>query len=166
MLLLLPIDKKNIFISYSWDNEVHKQWVLRLAKILSQQDNFNIILDRTHLKYGGNTKVFMRWAIEACDIVLIILTPNYADKAKNRKGGVGYEYYVINKQLMSCYENNEKFIPVLREGTIETSFPDYLDDFLCCNMTNDAEFNTKVQEIINQINGFPITIDSLLELDK
>ena len=42
-----------VFISYSHDNEEHKQWVLQLATRL-RLNGVDIILDRWNLKLGSD----------------------------------------------------------------------------------------------------------------
>ncbi|WP_409241586.1 SEFIR domain-containing protein, partial [Aeromonas salmonicida] len=39
------METKKIFISYSWDNEVHKQWTLNLANQLEEYSELHITLD-------------------------------------------------------------------------------------------------------------------------
>lgn len=50
--------KLNIFISYSWDSEKHQEWVISLADLIGSKGG-DVIVDRTHLKYGGHIKTFM-----------------------------------------------------------------------------------------------------------
>ena len=137
---------------------------VRLARAL-ELHNFNIIIDQTHLRIGGNTKLFMRLAIEESDVVLIVLTPNYADKAMNRRGGVGFEYAVINRNLLQTIDDNEKYLPVLRSGDYTVSIPEYLQIYKYCDMRDDSAFDLKIQELADRINGIPITLDSLLTDD-
>jgi hypothetical protein len=158
MYFNFPNDNKIIFISYSWDDDEHKTWVLRLALEL-EKNNFNIIIDRTHLKFGHDTRLFMRAAIEQSDIVLIIFTPNYADKAINRKGGVGFEYGVINMQLMQSIDENNKFLPILRAGTFENCIPDFFKPLYCSDMRDNVAFDLKVQELADRINEKEISLD-------
>lgn len=111
-------EKLKIFISYSWDTYEHQKWVLSLADKINARGG-NAIVDRTHLKYGGHIKTFMLKSILDADIVLIILTPNYKRKADGLEGGAGYEYNIINDELFKIIVSNEKFIPIVREGTFE-----------------------------------------------
>jgi hypothetical protein len=59
-------DKINVFISYSQDSGEHKKWVHNLAYKLAKE-NFNVIIDATHLKLGYHTKLFMETAIKGSD---------------------------------------------------------------------------------------------------
>ncbi|RZK03278.1 MAG: TIR domain-containing protein, partial [Flavobacterium sp.] len=95
-----------VFISYSWDDESHKSWVLNLANKLIN-DEIEVKIDRHMMRLGSPMTFKMEQAIEQADKVLIIFTPNYKLKADNRKGGVGYEYSILNSKL---YENQKRTI--------------------------------------------------------
>jgi hypothetical protein len=143
-------NSKKVFISYSWDDTAHSEWVLQLSeKLLS--DGIDVILDRYELKIGENLNHFMEKAIISSNVVLIILTENYKIKAENRKGGVGYEYSMINEQMYERQSEIKKFIPILRKGTKESSLPIFLKSYLYLNMVNDTEFEEKYEELIREI---------------
>lgn len=128
-----------VFISYSWDDEDHKNWILKLAKRLSE-NGVEVILDRWELKPGSNVLYFMDQAIPKADKVLIIFTPNYKLKAEKRQGGVGYEYSILNMALYKKIADNEKFIPVLKSGSFDESIPDFIQQFIAvwnCNNKTD-----------------------------
>ncbi len=113
-------DKPNVFISYSWDNDAHKEWVKSLADILLN-NGINAILDDYDTEPGDRLPHFMEVAVSKADKVLIICTERYKEKADKREGGVGYEEHIISSELTKGKEN--KFIPILRKGTDNTSIP-------------------------------------------
>src|SRR4051812_23645739 len=86
-----------VFISYSWDSEDHRTWVLELATRLVHA-GVHVRLDQWHVHLGDSFTQFMERAIEEADRVLMILTPAYARKANQRDGGVGYEQQIISSQ--------------------------------------------------------------------
>lgn len=143
-------NKTNVFISYSWDNPEHQKWVCSLADIINSKGG-NAIVDRIHLKYGGHIKTFMLKSILEVDIVLIILTPKYKSKAENLEGGVGYEYNIINEELFKVITTNEKFIPIIREGNLETSVTTFLRGFKCVDLRKEVEYENNLQLLIDQI---------------
>ena len=114
-----------VFISYSWDNDEHKDWVLNLANNLAE-NGIEPILDRYELRPGANAPYFMETALKESDKVLIIFTENYQTKAMGRRGGVGYEYSILNAEICKIITDNKKYIPILRSGTEETSIPPFL----------------------------------------
>ena len=105
-----------VFISYSWDSNKHRAWVLALANDLIK-NGIEVILDQYELGIGGNLTLFMEKSVDEADKVLLILTENYKIKADNRSGGVGFEYSMINEELYSNQVDNQKFIPILKSGT-------------------------------------------------
>ncbi|MCH5717837.1 toll/interleukin-1 receptor domain-containing protein [Niabella hibiscisoli] len=81
------MDKKRGFISYSWSDADHQDWVTNLANRLVQ-DGVDIKYDKWDLKEGHDKYAFMESMVNSSDIdkVLIILDKNYCIKADNRKG--------------------------------------------------------------------------------
>lgn len=142
--------KTSIFISYSWDSLEHQQWVLSIADFINSNGG-NVIVDRTHLKYGGHIKTFMLKSILDVDIVLMILTPNYKRKADSLEGGAGYEYNIINDELFKVITTNEKFIPIIREGSLEVSVTNFLRGFNCVDLRNGVGYNENLQALLKQI---------------
>ncbi len=142
--------KPNIFISYSWDSVEHQQWVLSVADLINSNGG-NAIVDRTHLKYGGHIKTFMLKSILDVDIVLMILTPNYKRKADSLDGGAGYEYNIINDELFKIITTNEKFIPIIREGSLEMSVTNFLRGFNCADLRQGVDYDQNLQAVLKQI---------------
>lgn len=155
-------DKINVFISYSWDSEEHKQWVYKLARDLENSD-IHIIIDRIYLKSGHHKLFFMEKAIKGSDFVLMIITKRYHEKASMRIGGVGYEYNIINHELYSMITNNEKFIPIVRQTQQNIVIPDFLNEFLHIEMSNDLEYNSKLLELIRRIKNIQLTIADFID---
>ena len=112
------------FISYSWDDNSHKEWVLQLATDL-RNDGVETILDQWHAVPGDQLPAFMEREIRENDYVLIICTPNYKLKSDKRKGGVGYEGDIMTAEVHT-QGNHRKFIPILARGTWEQSAPSWL----------------------------------------
>lgn len=143
-----------VFIHYSWDNETHKKWVLFLAKRLLA-DGVDIIFDRFDLKLGSNNNYFME-KIQHSDKVILILTPEYKIKADNRTSGIGYEYQIITTEISKIISQNNKYIPVLKDGAKEDSIPIFLQSFLYLDITNDNLFEEKYLELLKNIYDEPI----------
>ena len=151
----------NIFISYSWDSDGHKKWVYNLANKLSRE-GFNVIIDVTHLKLGYHTKLFMETAIKSSNWVLLIITNNYTYKASIRSGGVGYEYNIINNELYSIIQNNNKFISIVKQKAKDKILPDFLKDFNYLDMSNELEFDSKYKELINRLKNVELKISDFV----
>lgn len=147
-------DKINVFISYSWDSEAHKNWVADLAIAIDEAGG-NPLIDQSNLRFGGHIALFMESMIVRSDVVLIILTPSYKEKADNRIGGVGYEYNIINTQLYKLHKN-EKYIPVLRVGDKETSAPLFLQSYNYADLREEANYAENLKLLLEQILSSPI----------
>ena len=129
-----------VFISYSWDGEEHKNWVLKLANYLIEKAGVNVLLDQYELQAGRELTHFMESGIEKADKVLIILTEKYKQKADDRQGGTGFEYSLISQGLYELQSRNDKFIPILRQGKLKTSAPAYVKTKIYHQMTDDSNF--------------------------
>lgn len=110
------------FVSYSWDSKAHKQWVLDLADRLQSEGGIQVTLDRWDLAPGRDRTIFMERSINDSEFAVLICTPEYAERADQRSGGVGYEASVITGQLTENIDQG-KFIPVLRKGDWKSSLP-------------------------------------------
>lgn len=143
-----------IFISYSWDGEAHKEWVLRLAERL-QENGVTVILDRYELRAGKSVPHFVEQSIRIADKIIVIFSPNYKTKAMNRSGGVGYEYSIMNAELYQKQASNEKIIPVLRTGDLTTSIPEFMQQYIHLNMSNDENFENSLQDLLREIYNEP-----------
>ncbi len=142
--------KPKVFISYSWDDEEHKKWVSSFAQKLIEND-IEIILDQFDLTPGKNLIHYVETAISKSDRIIVIFTPNYRLKADKRKGGVGYEYSIINQELYEAQTSQTKFIPVLRKGTSKKSIPTFMRQFIHVDFSKDEEFELKYQEILTEL---------------
>ncbi len=147
-------DRPVVFISYSWDDEEHKEWVLNLANRLSR-DGVEVILDRFYLKPGANLQHFVENNLGRAHRVIIIFTPNYKLKADKRTGGVGFEYSIMNVELYNNITKNEKFIPLLRRGKMNESIPTFMQQFIHIDITKDENMENSYNDLIREIYNEP-----------
>lgn len=94
------MEKPKLFISYSWSNPTHEQWVIDLASELTES-GVHVILDKWDLKEGHDAVAFMEKMVTDSDIskVAIICDEVYAAKADGRAGGVGTETQIISREV-------------------------------------------------------------------
>ncbi|OIV40358.1 toll/interleukin-1 receptor domain-containing protein [Flavobacterium johnsoniae] len=149
-------NRKTVFISYSWDNTEHQEWVLNLAKDLTEKYGIIVILDQYQLNTGSDLPYFMEQSIEKADKVLIILTPNYKTRAEERKKGVGYESTMITQEIFESDITKIKFLPILRIGTSETSSPKFLKSKVYQNMVDDKKYFEELLKLAKLIYDHPI----------
>ncbi len=143
-----------VFISYSWDTEEHKKWVLDLANNLVKE-GVNVLLDRYELRPGKSLPHFVETSIKKADRILIIFTPNYKLKAEKRAGGVGYEYSIMNSELYKNQTNNERIIPVLRNGSSADSIPEFMQQYIHLDMRNDENYKNSYFDLLREIYDEP-----------
>jgi len=143
-----------VFISYSWDNENHKKWVLDLANRLVKE-GVNVLLDRYELRLGKNLPHFVETSIKKADRILIVFTPNYKLKAENRSGGVGYEYSIMNADLYRNQTTNERIIPILRDGEQTEGIPEFMHQYIHLDMRSDENFEASFSDLLREIYDEP-----------
>ncbi|WP_052181100.1 HAD-IA family hydrolase [Alistipes sp. ZOR0009] len=145
-----------VFISYSWDNKEHEEWVLNLATKLCE-NGVNIVLDKWDLvKLGQLLPDFMEKSITKSQRVICIMTPNYKKKTDNLAGGVGYEYSIISAEIFTDDINTSKFIPLFRKGTDSDAIPTILKGRKYVDMRNDFQFEDKfLHELLRDIHDEP-----------
>ena len=151
---IIKEDVETVFISYSWDTDEHKKWVLNLANRLVKE-GVNVILDRYKLRPGKSLPHFVETAIKKADRILIVFTPNYKLKAEKRAGGVGYEYSIMNSELYKNQINNERIIPVLRNGDSTDSIPEFMQQYIHIDMRNDENYENSYTDLLREIYDEP-----------
>jgi TIR domain len=122
-----------VFISYSWDDEAHKEWVRRLATQL-RAGGVDARLDYWHAVPGDQLPEFMEREIRDANYVIIVCTPVYKTKSEARIGGVGYEGGIMSAEFF-LKQNHRKFIPVLARGSWAEAAPSWLLGSLCIDLS-------------------------------
>ena len=149
-------DKRPIvFISYAWDDEQHKEWVLRLAKDLISVYGIDVLLDQFELRAGHSLTHFMNKSVLTADKVLIIGSPKYKQRANESVGGVGYEHSLITQGLYELQSINEKYLPVLRLGKKTESFPGYINTLVYHSMVDNDRYQSDLEALARLIYNKP-----------
>lgn len=143
------------FISYAYDSPKHEEWVRQLAHDLRTRYGVDILLDKYELAAGRELTYFMETAIERATKVLVILTPGYKAKAGDRKGGAGYEFSMISKEMMATQVGSDKFIPVLRTGTVAEAAPLYLQGRIYHDMRPEISYEPALYKLAMLLYGEP-----------
>lgn len=141
-------DAPKVFISYSWDSEVHKKWVLDLA-IKLRENGIDAILDQWELELGKPIPNFMENSLAKSDRVICVITPNYYNRTIEPNGGVGYEYSIISAEIMERIDT-QKFIPLLKEGGNE-NIPKSLKGRTYIDMRKDNSFKDRLEDLLRDI---------------
>jgi hypothetical protein len=147
-----------VFISYSWDSEVHKTWVRTLAERLTK-NGVHVRLDQWHIVPGQSLTQFMEAEVHGCDFTLVICTKEYARKSLARAGGVGYEQQIITGNIFSG-KAREHFIPIVRDGDFssgpEGSIPAPFHGAYAIDMRTDANVDLSMESLLRAIFKIPM----------
>lgn len=139
-----------LFISYSHDDADHMAWVKQLAEDLKFA-GFEVVYDQDN-SLGASWIRFMNRGILKNERVLIIGTPEYSKRSQKCSGGTAYETTIININLLRNLDT-EKFIPVLRRGTYEKSFPILVSDRNGLDFSDDAKYESNIKELISKLSN-------------
>lgn len=141
-----------LFISYAWESERHKLWVLKLAADLIR-NGVEVRIDEWDLRsYGHDLHHFMETCVRDSDHVLLVCTPEYAKRANNRSGGVGVESTIITGEFYRSEKEGNKFIPIIRsEAGVHHSLPTYLSSRFAIDFTRDSEYQARFEELLRRL---------------
>jgi hypothetical protein len=141
--------KPTVFISYSWTPPENQKNVFELVARLSA-DGVSVIYDKKDLQPGQNKDHFIEQALTSNEIdkVLVVCNRDYADKANNRIGGVGYESEIIVTQI-SSQPSQTKHIPVVMET--DENGKAYLPTSLMSRMYIDLTKESGYDELLSAI---------------
>ncbi|WP_422414028.1 MULTISPECIES: toll/interleukin-1 receptor domain-containing protein [unclassified Endozoicomonas] len=148
------VENPKVFISYSHDNEEHKEWVCRLATELMGK-GIETLLDQWDLELGANLPKFMEHGLTDSDRVLVICTDPYIDKSNEGVGGVGYENNILTASLL-MNQQTTKFIPVVRNVTKAMKTPICLASRMYIDFSDDNEFENSLNQLIHEVYGLKI----------
>lgn len=152
---------KNAFISYSWDDDSHREWVLALAERL-RADGVDVTLDRWETVPGDQLPAFMERAIRENEFIVIICTPRYKSRSDAREGGVGYEGDIMTSEVMTS-QNHRKFIPVLRSAEWAQSAPSWLAGKYYINLSGEPYSERDYEDLVRTLLGIRETAPPLGE---
>ena len=105
-----------------------------------RHDGIDVRLDVWDLKDGQDKYKYMEQCVtnREIDVVLILSDKVYAEKADQRKGGVGDETAVISSEVYG-HADQQKFIPVVmeRDASGEAYLPAYLKSRIYRDLSGD-----------------------------
>lgn len=142
---------KSAFISYSWDDDAHCEWVRELATRL-RADGVDVSIDRWAAVPGDQLPAFMERAIRDNEFVVIVCTPRYKRRSDAREGGVGYEGDIMTAEAMTS-QNHKKFIPVLRIGEWKQAAPSWLLGKYYINLSGNPYSERDYEDLVRTLLG-------------
>ena len=141
-----------VFVSYARQTADHSNWVESLACNL-RHSGIDALLDKWHVPAGGDFTLFMD-QIRQCDRVLLVCTPEYARKANEGEGGVGYERGIVTAELAKSI-HTDKFVPLLRTGEWNEAAPTFAQTKRYIDFREDAEYDVQLEELLRALHETP-----------
>lgn len=135
-----------VFISYTGIDSENRRWVKEFACRLCKC-GVNARLDMFHLKPGQDLPQWMTNELIMADKVLLICDKYYAEKADNRKGGIGWETMIIQGDMLSRQEQ-DKYIAILRDPNIDQSLPIYVKSRYALNWSTEEVTDKDFDELL------------------
>lgn len=151
-----------IFISYSWTNPDYEQHVVSLAEKLVEM-GVDVVLDKWDLVEGADVNTYMEKMVtdKSINKVLVLCDKAYADKADDRKGGVGTETLIITPKIYGQADpagKNQRFIPVLmeRDDQGQACCPTFLSGRNYIDMSSPDRFDKGFEQLLRTIYDKPV----------
>lgn len=138
-----------LFVSYSWTDQAHIDWVLQLATDL-RSFGVEAIIDRWHLREGQDAHSFMESMVRSGEVnkAILVCDQKYVNRANNREGGVGAESQIVTSTIYSDV-GQTKFTAVVRESS-ESGEP-MLPNFLASRIFIDFRVDELYPESLRQL---------------
>jgi hypothetical protein len=143
-------DTPKVFVSYSHDNDEHKDWVLKLCTYL-RSHAVDVILDYWDSRLGDDLPFFMEQGLSSSNLVLCVCSDKYIEKSNANKGGVGYEKKILTANLLRDSSINY-IIPIRRLNT-NGSLPIFLDGTKYIDFDNDRKYYENYRELLARIHN-------------
>jgi TIR domain len=145
------------FISYSYDDADHEEWVIKLAGSL-QLNGVKVEIDKWRKDIEPDLNIFMERGISEADFTIMVCTPEYARKADDGEGGVGKEGMILRPGRFDEI-GRRKLIPVLRSGTKDSAIPRLAQGLWYVDFTagDGNGFIRALEELLRKIHRTPKT---------
>lgn len=141
-----------IFISYSWDSVEHRDWVKGFADCLEEIEEIHVVWDGYDLDSLVDKNYFMESGVYDADLILVVTTAKYKEKANDRSGGVGIETFLATAVHWDgmLRDKKSKLVEIRRE---DDATPHYLKGHFYIDFRNDVDYFSKLEELLNLLRG-------------
>ncbi|RKE53692.1 MULTISPECIES: SEFIR domain-containing protein [unclassified Sphingomonas] len=153
--------KRKLFVSYSWTDQKHMDWVIQLATDL-RTNGIDTVLDKWHLREGQDAHAFMEQMVTDADVnkVIIISDRKYAERADQRVGGVGAESQIMSSELYGKVDQT-KFVAICRENdeNDRAILPAFLRSRIYIDFVNDDLYEDRLEQLLRWCYDKPLYIE-------
>lgn len=157
----LPQEAPKLFISYSWTNSSHVDWVLQLATDLKNH-GVDVVIDRWHLREGQDAHSFMEKMVRSDDIskVALVCDRKYVERANLREGGVGIESQIVTSHLYGDV-NQTKVVGIITESTEEgdPTLPIFLQNRIFIDFRDSRVYTENLQQLVRWAYNKPLFLE-------
>jgi len=144
-------------MSYSHDDDEHRDWVLALASRL-RSNGVDVCLDRWDVTLGGNLAFFMERAANVSYRVIAVVSEAYTRKADERVGGAGVEAQMLSSRLYSELKSDQ-VIPIVRKNAGNPpSLPAFLSGRLWLDFRDESSAEKSYETLLRDIHGVAIDV--------
>ena len=153
-----------LFISYSWSNPEHEQWVLTFATRL-RDNGVDAILDKWRLREGQDAHAFMEQMVTDPTVtkVAVICDRTYSERADRRRGGVGIESQIMSSEVCNKVEQT-KFVAIATEKDAlgQAYLPTFFKSKLYIDLSPDADFDVGLEKVLRWCFDKPFYIEPVI----
>ena len=139
---------KQVFISYSHDDEEHESWVLKIATRL-RSNGVDIILDQWNLKLGSNLALFMEKGLSDSHRVICVCSEEYVVKTNTAVSGAGYEKQIMTAELIKNQDTNW-IIPLIKNNP-NKDIPIFLKGKRYIDFDERKFYETRYEELLRDL---------------
>lgn len=154
----MSLEKPNLFVSYSWTDPDHEEWVLQFATEL-RDSGVDVILDKWDLKEGHDAYAFMEKMVTDPKIkkVILVCDSAYVEKADNRQGGVGKEAQIISGEIYEA-QDQDKFVAIVVERDAEgrACLPAYYRSRIYIDLSDSSTYANNFERLLRWIFDKPL----------
>ncbi len=149
------ISHPKLFVSYSWSNYKHKEWVLRLCTELREK-GVDAIFDEWDLKEGHDAKAFMEKMVTDEEIkkVILVIDGQYGEKADKRIGGVGTETQIITTEIYEKVDQN-KFVAVIADSEGKENIPAFYKNRIHIDLSDEELYGENFEQLLRWVYDKP-----------
>jgi len=142
-------------MSYSHDDDAHRDWVLQLASRL-RANGVDVCLDRWDVTLGGNLAQYMERAADDVYRVIAVVSETYSRKCNDRSGGAGVEAQMLSARLYSELDSGA-VIPIIRSNPSNPpALPAFLSGRLWLDFRDAASQEGAYERLLRDIHGVAV----------
>lgn len=156
------------FISYAWGVSEHERWVEKRLATDLQKAGIAVLLDKWDNAQIGSSVARFVDRIHTSDRIVMIGTPRYLRKYRNKGTTTGYvvaaEVDQISNRLLGTEEQKESVLPLLLDGEKTASLPPLLQGRVYADFRDESAYFTQVFDLILSLYQIPPNQPTVAEL--